>query len=39
VPPAARQSPAACPETGFGYGPELLDELTNTKVAHLEAAP
>ncbi|MEH1016110.1 aldehyde dehydrogenase family protein [Micromonospora sp. CPCC 206060] len=24
---------------GFGYGPELLDELTATKVVHLEAPP
>jgi acyl-CoA reductase-like NAD-dependent aldehyde dehydrogenase len=24
---------------GFGYGPELLDELTATKVIHLEAPP
>ena len=24
---------------GFGYGPELLDELTVTKVAHLQAPP
>jgi acyl-CoA reductase-like NAD-dependent aldehyde dehydrogenase len=24
---------------GFGYGPELLDELTITKVVHIEPAP
>lgn len=24
---------------GFGYGPELLDELTHTKVVHLAPAP
>lgn len=24
---------------GFGYGPELLDEMTLTKVVHIEAAP
>jgi succinate-semialdehyde dehydrogenase/glutarate-semialdehyde dehydrogenase len=24
---------------GFGYGPELLDELTATKVVHVESAP
>jgi succinate-semialdehyde dehydrogenase/glutarate-semialdehyde dehydrogenase len=24
---------------GFGYGPELLDELTHTKVVHLAVAP
>jgi succinate-semialdehyde dehydrogenase/glutarate-semialdehyde dehydrogenase len=24
---------------GFGYGPELLDEMTATKVVHLEAPP
>jgi succinate-semialdehyde dehydrogenase/glutarate-semialdehyde dehydrogenase len=24
---------------GYGYGPELLDELTRTKVVHLEPAP
>jgi len=23
----------------FDYGPELLDEMTYTKVIHLEAAP
>jgi succinate-semialdehyde dehydrogenase/glutarate-semialdehyde dehydrogenase len=25
--------------TGFGYGPELLDEMTATKAVHLEAPP
>ena len=24
---------------GFGYGPELLDEMTAVKVVHIEAAP
>jgi len=24
---------------GFGYGPELLDEVTHTKVVHLAVAP
>src|SRR3954454_18897766 len=24
---------------GFGYGPELLDEMTHTKVVHLAPAP
>jgi succinate-semialdehyde dehydrogenase/glutarate-semialdehyde dehydrogenase len=24
---------------GFGYGPELLDEMTATKAVHLEAPP
>jgi acyl-CoA reductase-like NAD-dependent aldehyde dehydrogenase len=24
---------------GFGYGPELLDELTRTKVVHYRPAP
>jgi acyl-CoA reductase-like NAD-dependent aldehyde dehydrogenase len=24
---------------GFGYGPELLDEMTAVKVVHLEAPP
>src|SRR5699024_10725798 len=24
---------------GFGYGPELLDEMTTTKVIHFESAP
>jgi betaine-aldehyde dehydrogenase len=24
---------------GFGYGPELLDEMTHTKVVHLTPAP
>jgi hypothetical protein len=24
---------------GFGYGPELLDEMTRAKVVHLTPAP
>jgi hypothetical protein len=24
---------------GFGYGPELLDEMTHTKVVHLAPCP
>jgi betaine-aldehyde dehydrogenase len=24
---------------GYGYGPELLDEVTQTKVVHLAVAP
>jgi succinate-semialdehyde dehydrogenase/glutarate-semialdehyde dehydrogenase len=24
---------------GFGYGPELLDEMTTTKVVHLSGPP
>ena len=26
-------------ELGFGYGPELLDELTRMKLVHLAVAP
>ena len=37
--PAARPSRAGASGTGFGYGPELLDEVTRTKVVHVEPAP
>ena len=36
--PAAPPSRAARAAPGFGYGPELLDEMTTTKVVHLGAA-
>jgi len=37
--PGGAAEPRGLSGTGFGYGPELLDELTYTKVARLEAAP
>jgi acyl-CoA reductase-like NAD-dependent aldehyde dehydrogenase len=37
--PGGGAEPAGASGTGFGYGPELLDEVTRTKVAHLEPAP
>ena len=30
---------AAGQRTGFGFGPELLDEMTTTKVVHIAAPP
>jgi hypothetical protein len=36
---AAPRSRRARAGTGFGYGPELLDEVTLTKVVHVEPAP
>ena len=37
--PAGSAEPRKASGTGFGYGPELLDEVTQTKVVHLEPAP
>jgi acyl-CoA reductase-like NAD-dependent aldehyde dehydrogenase len=33
--PGGAAEPRAASGTGFGYGPELLDEMTTTKVVHL----
>jgi acyl-CoA reductase-like NAD-dependent aldehyde dehydrogenase len=33
--PGGAAQPRGASGTGFGYGPELLDELTTTKVVHL----
>ncbi|HWM05129.1 MAG TPA: aldehyde dehydrogenase family protein [Actinophytocola sp.] len=35
--PGGAAQPRGASGTGFGYGPELLDELTTTKVVHLTA--
>ncbi len=35
--PGGAAEPRAASGTGFGYGPELLDEMTTTKVVHLQA--
>jgi acyl-CoA reductase-like NAD-dependent aldehyde dehydrogenase len=37
--PGGAAQPRGHSGTGFGYGPELLDELTTTKVVHVEPAP
>jgi acyl-CoA reductase-like NAD-dependent aldehyde dehydrogenase len=37
--PGGAAQPRADSGDGFGYGPELLDEMTRTKVVHLESAP
>jgi acyl-CoA reductase-like NAD-dependent aldehyde dehydrogenase len=37
--PGGAAQPQGASGTGFGYGPELLDELTLTKVVHLSPAP
>ena len=37
--PGGAASPHGASGSGFGYGPELLDELTRVRVAHLEPAP
>jgi acyl-CoA reductase-like NAD-dependent aldehyde dehydrogenase len=36
--PGGAAQPRGASGTGFGYGPELLDEMTTTKVVHWEAA-
>ena len=36
--PGGAATPRGASGEGFGYGPELLDELTATKVVHLEPA-
>jgi succinate-semialdehyde dehydrogenase / glutarate-semialdehyde dehydrogenase len=37
--PGGAAQPRGASGTGFGYGPELLDEVCVTKVVHLEPAP
>ena len=37
--PGGAAHPRRASGQGFGYGPELLDEMTATKVVHLEAPP
>jgi acyl-CoA reductase-like NAD-dependent aldehyde dehydrogenase len=37
--PGGAAQPQDASGTGFGYGPELLDEVTLTKVVHVEPAP
>ena len=37
--PAGAAEPRRRSGHGFGYGPELLDEVTHTKLVHLAAAP
>ena len=37
--PGGAAQPRGASGTGFGYGPELLDEVTTTKVVHFEPAP
>jgi succinate-semialdehyde dehydrogenase/glutarate-semialdehyde dehydrogenase len=37
--PGGAAHPRGVSGQGYGYGPELLDELTATKVVHLEPAP
>lgn len=37
--PGGAAQPRGASGQGFGYGPELLDELTHTKVVHIEPPP
>ena len=37
--PGGAAQPRRASGSGFGYGPELLDEMTTTKVVHLATAP
>lgn len=37
--PGGSAQPQGRSGLGFGYGPELLDEVTFTKVVHVEPAP
>lgn len=37
--PGGAASPHGASGSGFGYGPELLDELTRVRVVHMEPAP
>jgi acyl-CoA reductase-like NAD-dependent aldehyde dehydrogenase len=37
--PGGAAQPRAASGEGFGYGPELLDEMTVSKVVHLQAPP
>ncbi|MFC8047103.1 aldehyde dehydrogenase family protein [Nocardia sp. NPDC057353] len=37
--PGGAAQPRGCSGTGFGYGPELLDEFSTVKVVHLASPP
>jgi acyl-CoA reductase-like NAD-dependent aldehyde dehydrogenase len=37
--PGGAAQPRGVSGSGYGYGPELLDEMTTTKVVHVEAPP
>jgi succinate-semialdehyde dehydrogenase/glutarate-semialdehyde dehydrogenase len=37
--PGGAATPHGASGDGFGYGPELLDELTRVRVAHVEPPP
>jgi hypothetical protein len=37
--PGGAAQPRGASGHGFGFGPELLDEMTTTKVVHLGVAP
>lgn len=37
--PGGAAHPRGASGTGYGYGPELLDEMTRTKVVHLQPPP
>lgn len=37
--PGGSAQPRGASGAGFGFGPELLDELTTTKVVHVESVP
>ncbi|PXY19039.1 aldehyde dehydrogenase family protein [Prauserella muralis] len=37
--PGGAAQPRGASGQGYGYGPELLDEMTTTKVVHVEPAP
>ena len=37
--PGGAAQPRRASGQGFGFGPELLDEMTTVKVVHLEPAP
>ena len=37
--PGGSAQPRAASGSGFGYGPELMDEMTTVKVVHLSPAP
>jgi betaine-aldehyde dehydrogenase len=37
--PGGAAQPRRASGAGFGYGPELLDEMTQVKVVHLEMPP
>lgn len=39
VAPGGSAQPRRGSGQGFGYGPELLDEMTTTKVVHISPAP